>query len=230
MKKPFKVAYIVTPKHGELLKAMQRRRWNQKQLAEYLGISQNDISRILKFRSKPPLYRNQPEKMRLFRERLMELTGKTYDSLFPDEVYRDEVMKRACSLSFFVDRDLATLKIEPSSSFEICTSPTIESETAHYVDVISIIKNAVTKRQWQVLEMKYLKSMTLDEVMMKLGCGSRENVRKIEEKALHKLRSHPHILRNLRGEEDIEFNTALGAEAVQSLSRRALSAPNSPKS
>ncbi|MDO8579339.1 MAG: sigma factor-like helix-turn-helix DNA-binding protein, partial [bacterium] len=133
-------------------------------------------------------------------------------------------------LSLFVDRDLATLKIEASSSFEILTLPTMESETAHYVDVISIIKNAVTKRQWMVLEMRYLQGMTLEEVAMKLGNKSRECTRLIQEKALRRIRSHQHILHSLLGEEDVELNVLLGAKVVRSLSQRALSAPNSPNS
>ena len=110
MEKPFKVAYVVRTKNGELYKAIKDRGWTLVQAANFLGISYQTLCAIINLRKQPPQYKNQPKKFKRFRDGIMELTGKTFEDVFPDEVYKDEVMAMAKPIDFFIEKDLATLQ------------------------------------------------------------------------------------------------------------------------
>ena len=91
----------------------------------------------------------------------------------------------------------------------------------HYEEAVSLMKRVLTKREWKVLEARFLHGMTLEKTATLIGGVTREWVRQIEETAFHKLREHKHILNTLRGDEDIELNAALGTDGFVSISQRA---------
>jgi hypothetical protein len=72
--KDFRLGYVGRIKHGDLLEALTKRGWNQKQGAEFLGIGQSEFSRWINLRDYP---KNISIEMEL---KLFELTGKTTDS------------------------------------------------------------------------------------------------------------------------------------------------------
>jgi len=228
MEKPFKVAYVVRTKHGDLWKAIRDRGWTQKQAADFLKIDQRDMGRILNLNGRPPTFKNQKggkKRLAHFKQGLFDLTGKTFEDLFPEEVYNDKVMAMAKPIDFFVEKDLATLKLEPSSDAMVLTLPEQSVTMLHYEEAVSLMKRVLTKREWQVIEARFLHGMTHEEIGVLVGGYSREWARQIERIAFHKLRKHKHILSTLRGDEDMELSATLGADGFSSLSQRAVSAP-----
>jgi len=220
--KPFQVAFVVKQKNGALYKAIKERGWTHKVAAEFLGIPVHCLSGVINMRHKPPKFCNRKDgapKLKNFKERLMELTGKSFEDLFPDEIYaNDNVMKSVRSVDFFVERDLATLKLEPGSDSRLLTLPESSLESAHYEEIISMMKRILTDLEWRVLEGRYIKGMTLDEVGdREQFC--RERIRQIEREALTNLRKHKHILSVLKGDEDVELNASLGISGFDTLVR-----------
>ncbi len=155
MKKPFKVAYVVKTKHGDLWRAIRQRGWNQRQTAEFLGIAENCIGRILNLNGRPPLFtkiKGGKAKLKRFKEKLMELTGKTFDDLFPNEVFNDEVMARAKSIDFYVTKDLATLKLGAGAG-TLLALPEIPSESMEKREMLEIIEQDLSPKEKEIFDM-----------------------------------------------------------------------------
>ena len=169
------------------------------------------------------------KKIAHFKQGLLDLTGKTFEDLFPEEVYNDEVMAKAKSVDFFIEKDLATLKLEPSSDATMLALPEQSVVMLHYGEIVSIIKKTLTPRRWKVIDMIYLSGLSLADVAAKLQCTV-SRVNQIELSALRKLRQHKHILAALHGDEDVELNDALGADRLDSLTKLAKSGPLPRKS
>ncbi len=155
MKRPFKVAYVVKTKHGDLWRAIRKRGWNQRQAAEFLGISQQDIGHILNLNGRPPVFRRVKDgkaKQKHIKEKLMELTGRTFEDLFPSEVFNDEVMARAGTIDFYVTRDLATLKLGAGAG-ALLALPEIPSESLERKEMFEIVEQNLSPREKEIVDM-----------------------------------------------------------------------------
>ena len=215
---------VIRHKHGDLYQAIKRRGWTIRQAAEFLGIDEGHLGRIINLRMKPPAFRNQKggqARLERLKAKLLILTGKSFDELFPGEVFNDRVMERAKSFDFFVDRDMETLKIEPSSNVQVFMLPEAGSGL-NCEDVIAAIREILTPREWKVLEMRYLKGFILDEVAHEIRC-TRERARQIELHALHKVRNNSRVSSILRGNEIPGFDSLI-RPALNITNSRAVSA------
>ena len=228
--KPFKVAYVVRQKHGVIYKAIKDRGWTNKQAGKYLGINASDVGAIVNLKKKPPTFsqmgKKGERKRNLFYAKLALLTGMSVEDLFPDEVYNDETMAKAKPIDFFIERDLATIKLGAGTSVLMLPEP--PPSDLHYSDAISIMEKVLPPRQWKVLNMRYLQNIEFNEIALALGVTS-SAARMIEGRALRRLRRHPHILFALKGEEDILLNQVVGG-AFTTMSTRSVKWNISPRS
>ncbi len=79
-----KVGFVAKLKQGDLLEALQKRGWNQRQGAEFLGIDQSTFGHLINLNKIPASFPIEVE------IKLYELTGKTVEELFPDFVRTKE--------------------------------------------------------------------------------------------------------------------------------------------
>ncbi len=227
--KLFKAAYSVRARHGVLHEAIKLRGWKIKQAAEFLGLHPSVLSSILSLKARPPRYTKVPdgkERFAALEEKLMELTGKSFEELFPDEVYNDEVMENARAVDFFVERNVSALRLEPSSNASVITVDGETGSAADYGNLVQLIRDSLSKRQWGILDYRFLQGMTLEEVGKILKI-SPQRVRQIEGRALRRLRGKRHVLDILSGNEDTAMSQIFKPEVMAAI--RDVGMPGRPK-
>ena len=88
----FRITIIARAKHGVLYEAIKKRAWTQRRAAEFLGVSEQGLGNAINLKGVMPyLFSKKRTKKteahaRAVAEKLMELTGKTVEELFPREV------------------------------------------------------------------------------------------------------------------------------------------------
>lgn len=87
----FRIAVVARIKHGALYEAIKQRGWKMKQAAEFLGVPHSSLCSAINLKRKMPyLFPQKKDKQsrnraRKVAEKLMELTGKSVEDLFPKE-------------------------------------------------------------------------------------------------------------------------------------------------
>jgi len=104
----FRIAIVARMKHGEIYGAIKKRGWTIKKAAEFLGLTHNTLSSIINLRMRPPFLftaRNDEDKKRAreLEEKLMELTDKSIEELFPEEFRTKEFLDAPKVADRFVD-------------------------------------------------------------------------------------------------------------------------------
>jgi RNA polymerase sigma factor (sigma-70 family) len=195
------VTAVTRLKHAELWQACKGfchgRYGGQSALARHLGVPASEFGMWLNLKSCPPQSPTRgwsEERLSKLESQLIELTGKTLEQLFPDELRRSVEFLQAPK----VYEQTASLKTDALEHYAIATaermrlsaSPMLPSEHDELTNDVRRALDVLTHRERQVVAMRYGLAdghqYTLEEVSAVLRV-TRERVRQIEAKAIRNL-------------------------------------------
>ena len=179
MESTFKVTVVARIKHGSLHEAIRKRGWTQKKAAEFIGVSSMVMSGMTCLKHLPKLSRRQKEK-------LMELTEKSFEDLFPEEVFSREFLER--KKVFEITKEVpASLLLE---QIHMLQPPSPPDDILMEKETDSLLKTAFEElpaKDKKLLTKRFFENKTLDEVGTGLGI-TREAVRHRQNVILSKMR------------------------------------------
>lgn len=181
-------------KQPDLAEALKALGWTQKRLAEYLGLTQNQMSDWMRGRNLPKEFSEEMER------RLLLLTKKLPEDLFPDEQPKiNEVPIGDSSLIAEMDRR-SFFEYFNKGGLTDPTRPDNKFYNSEFAKAIDQAISTLTPREEEVLRMRFGldggSEHRLDEVAKHFDL-TRERIRQIEARALRKLR-HPSRSRPLK--------------------------------
>lgn len=116
-----RVSMVAQMKQGDLREAQVKRGWTQKQMAEYLGMTQQDYGQLLNIRWFPSRgFTNKQER------KFLELTGKMSNELFPEWARQKEFLEmpkvleatREVTPQMLIDKGFLSLPLQPDEELE----------------------------------------------------------------------------------------------------------------
>jgi RNA polymerase sigma factor (sigma-70 family) len=195
------VTAVTRLKHAELWHACKKfchgRYGGQSGLARHLGVTPSEIGLWLNLRSCPP---DKPtkgwpaERLATLESQLIELTGKTMEQLFPQELRASVAFLQAPK----VYEHTAAVRADAMERYAIATAermrlashPCLPSEADEVRQDITAAMQCLTYREREIIAMRYGladgNQYTLEEVG-KAFRVTKERVRQIEAKAIRKL-------------------------------------------
>lgn len=178
------IAFAGRMKHGELLRAIQRRGWSQKQAAEFLGMNQSDFGRMINLKWVPSRFSTKLER------KLHELTGKSVEDLFPPELRDKKFLATEKAVTAFREVDAKVLA--DIGILQLPPTPDEEQERRELVKLLEDSMEMLKPVEIEIIRRRfgyYGHEETLREIGNRLGVVP-EYVRQIEARAIRKLR-HP---------------------------------------
>ncbi len=177
----FPLTFIARIKHGHLREALKARGWTQKQAAEFLGASQSWLGQVINLREIP-----SKKWLSEHQEKLLELTGKTPEDLFPESLRVREFLDVPKTIE--ATREVP-LHLLASGKESLALPPTPEEflmneELANGIDGLI---SELTQQQQKVITGIYFEGKTQVEVGLEMG-KTRGRIGQIEKKALYRLR------------------------------------------
>lgn len=180
----FSVGVEAKLKHGDLLKALQARGWNQSEAANFLGITSGLFGRWINMNEVPD-WRTFPGDLTA---RLFELTGKMPEELWPEEVFTEEFIKAPKRL-----RSVRNIPVNLLAIAGVIQLPAPTPQDAMEEDerrrIVRATLRTLPQREQTIIELRFFEEKTLEEVGQEMGV-TRERIRQIEARALRHLR-HP---------------------------------------
>lgn len=163
----FSIAMTGRLRHGALWKARGELGSN-KALAEYLGVSHIAVGEWINMKSMPGR-----RCMARIEGRLMELTGKAVEDLFPEELRNPEFLEK--SKTFEVDRCFDIAQLAESGCLRMPVMPDTYAEVAETKDVVKREVEALSQRQSEVVKLFYGFNegpLTISEIAGKLNLST----------------------------------------------------------
>lgn len=173
---------------------------SQTALAEYLGVSQATIGQWLNLNQTPALSSSREYWENKIGEKLFELTYKTLDEIFPEELRTDKkFLKQKKEFTKFIETDIQSLSDGGFIPKQI-SAPDKSLEISELKHLITQTLESLTAKQRKVIEMRFALNgedqNTYEEIGRHFGV-TRERIRQVEAKALRRLR-HPKRSRSLK--------------------------------
>ncbi len=176
MKDTFRIALEAKMKNGVLYEAIKSRGWNNRQAAEFLGLSQGKFGAMLNLKQRPPYLfsktrdRNHDKKRQRLEEKLMELTGKTIDEIFPEEFQTDEFLSRKKTLVAVKDVPRQVL-LESTGMDKLLPAPDMDLIKKEAVEELAILIDQLPEEQRHAIHGLYIKGKSPQELASERGVG-----------------------------------------------------------
>jgi RNA polymerase sigma factor (sigma-70 family) len=194
--KEFDVTAILRLKHGGL-RAAVRKLGTQSALAKHLGVSEITVNKWCNLRACPPSRPGQwwtQERIDDVAQKLHDLTGKTLDELFPQELRdAEDWLKKSKTVEVDKPLPIAALIEHHERTVARLTGP-VASERAEASELKELVDRAcktLSHRERGILQMRFGlgdgATHTLEETANQFGV-TKERIRQLEAKAIRKLR------------------------------------------
>lgn len=82
-----RIGIVAKLRQGDLMEALEKRRWTQKQAADFLGIHLTTFNQLINLKWIPKKFTAE------FDTKIFELTGKTSEELFPEWTRQEDFLK-----------------------------------------------------------------------------------------------------------------------------------------
>lgn len=204
-----KLGFDIRVKQGDLLRALRVRGWSQAQGAEFLGITQGEFGLMINMRR---IRRNWPDKLA---SKLLELTGKLPEELFPEFVRSDEFQDAPRRLDIY--RDITPAMLESFGGHLALPSPEDEYlEKEARQRLMELMQNTLGPRAEAVMRMR-AEGMTFAAIGREIGVTVERarqicvvSMRKLKEAAEDAARPKPnprdplvYPLVTMKGDDDV---------------------------
>lgn len=184
----FSVALVGRIKHGAIMAGLQRKGWNQTDLAKALECSPTDVTKIVNMHTVPSQRWLTDARIAV----LFDLTQQLPDELWPEWYRSDDWLKRDKRITAIAHAPVERLL--GAAEIGLLTAPEAPDLTAMRAELRTQVSSQVqtlSKREQEVLAVRFglngSGELTLDEAADRFG-GTRERIRQIEVRALRKLR------------------------------------------
>lgn len=184
----FNVAIVSRMKHGDLFKAMKARGWNQTQTAEFLGISISSFGGMINLKQLP---KTVPDRVN---QKFVELTGKMYEDLFPEELRNSKFISAEKEAVIYADIPMPLL-LQGFIPKQLA-SPEEVFEEREFIEKLDEMLDTLPGKEAEVLRMRFFEDKTAEEIAAKVGY-SPKYINQVENRALRHMR-HPSRSRPLK--------------------------------
>lgn len=174
-----RIGIIIKAKQGDIMEALENRKWTQRQGAEFLGLDQTRFGKLLNLKWIPEEF--SPE----LTIKLFELTGKTPEELFPDWARQKDflemskVSKKIIEVTSQMLRTAGALYLPAGPEEAFCKQ---DVERA-----VNKILQTLSPREEKIVRRHIMDDETLEEISGDFAV-SRERIRTICDGALKKMR------------------------------------------
>jgi len=185
------IAFAGRMKHGELFRALQRRGWTQSQAAEFIGWEPAKFGRLINLQWVPKEFTRREE------EKLVELTGKSLDDLFPPELRNKEFLEAEKTVAAF--REVHVAALADIGILQLSPAPDEFSEQQEMHRLLDGSLEMLTPKEAEILRRRfgyYGQEESYEKIASDLG-HSGVGIAGMEKRALRRLR-HPFRSRKLR--------------------------------
>jgi RNA polymerase sigma factor (sigma-70 family) len=183
-----RVGFTVKMKQGDLLEAIRRRGWTQKKAAEFLDVDQTTFSSLINLKWVPNEFSEE------LTQKLLELTDKSPEELFPGFIRRKEFLESEKVRDFYVN---ATPQMLQGTALpQLPAAPDAVVFEIERGAIIEEVLGTIPEHLAQVVRLRFLEDKTLKEVGQQFNVCP-ERARQWEAKALRFLR-HPDRARTLK--------------------------------
>jgi RNA polymerase sigma factor (sigma-70 family) len=192
------VAFEVRAKHGDLW-AAAKKLGSVKALASYLGVHHNNVHQWIKMYRVPGFKSTQaaalrawtPEKKAEFEKRLIAITGKTIEEIWPNAVFSREFLEIEKDIEVVQEVDLRHLALRTESLLKL-PAPESEIEREETVESVKTAMKQLNARSREIISRRFGFDGPQEdlETIGKSLKLSKERVRQIESQALNTLRYH----------------------------------------
>ncbi len=180
-KELFPIGISARLRHGELWASIRRRGWTQKQAAEFLGMNYHTFREYINLKSVPRNLSNAQI------EKLLELTGRTPDELWPTQIFSREFLKASKVAEIIREVPVAYLLASMQALQQLPPAPDKLVEDRERREAVGATLQRLPPRTRDILAQVVLEERTLGEVAEHLGL-SVERVRQIVERTLEDIR------------------------------------------
>lgn len=177
----FPIAIKARMQHGILREALKLHGWNQTQAANFLGISPAVFYEWVNLRRVPRTISSN------LAEKLFQFTGKTYEEIWPKDVFTKAFLKAPKSIE--VIRDVPVDRLLASAGM-FAALPPAPDEALRLKEVQETVQRALSTlplRQARVLRALFIDDLKAKEVAQREGT-SIARINQIKRKALEVLR------------------------------------------
>lgn len=154
----FKVNTIARMKHGELRAALKRRGWTQKQAADFIGMPYSSLNRLLAlqwFPVKKGFTRKQEQK-------LLELTGKTIEELFPTWTREKDFLETPKVMEII--REATPQMLQAHGLLALPPGPDEVAEKNELQSITEEMLSSLPPKYQKVLRLHFWEEKTLEEI------------------------------------------------------------------
>lgn len=173
-----RLGMIVELKQGDLLEALQRRGWNQRQGAEFLGMSQQNFGKLINLQRVPKEF--SPE----LTVKLFELTGKMPEELFPEWARTRDFLDTPKIKTLLANVTPALLG--ERRLLQLSPSPDEALSQRELERILDRALRGLTPREQQVIELRVIEEKSVTQVAREFQVR-KSTVRQTERRALKKL-------------------------------------------
>lgn len=183
-----RIGIVARIKQGDILQALAQRGWNQRQGAEFLGLSQTVFSSLINLKWVPQEFSVE------LTVKLYELTGKMPEELFPEWARQRDFLEMPKVVQRFFEATPELL--QQAGQAHLLTGPeeVLGGQSAR--DTIDDMLRQLTPIRERVLRKVVMGEEPLEKVAEELGRTPSE-VRRIRDEGLRDLRN-PQRIRKLR--------------------------------
>ncbi len=167
-------------KHGAIREALLKKGWTQKRGANFLGISNNAFGRLINFQWVP----QKPSKK--FQEKIMELTEKSFDELFPEEIRNPKFLEQKKTFERFGEIEPALL-LEQANMLVLPPSPVEELIQKEKLGLVKKIMSGLPSVESRAIELHLLDGRTFTSISSSEGVEP-ETIRQRVSKGLRTIR------------------------------------------
>lgn len=183
-----RVAIVSRMKHGDLYEAMKKRGWNQTQTAEFLGMRGTAFGRMLNLKKLP---KTVPDELNA---KFVELTGKMYEDLFPEELRNSKFISAEKEAVIYAEIPMPML-LNGGFVPKQLPSPEKALEESELKQLVNEVLGTLRPKDAMVLRIRFMEGRTIEEAAEKTGYKV-SYIKSVEKRAMRCLR-HPSRSRRL---------------------------------
>ena len=194
MEKPegsFRIGITAKLKHGDLLAAIRKRGWTQRQAAEYFGMSDARFGTMINLRWIPKSDIVSEE----FTKKIFALTGKLPEDLWPEFIRTQDFLDLPKRLDIY--REVTARQLSAMvEQRQLGAAPDELLAAEELKQLVREKLEELSPRERQVLIGRFFEDKTLEQIGSELGL-KKQTICKVEGEALRRLR-HPGRCRVLK--------------------------------
>jgi transcriptional regulator with XRE-family HTH domain len=183
-----RIAIVARMKQGDILEALEKRGWTQKEGAKFIGMNHLSFQRLINLRWVPQKF--SPDQS----AKLLELTGKTTEELFPEYMRVPEFLDGPKVIKKYYEAEPGSL--QAAGMYYLPEAPDKLYDRQDLARRVELILSSIPEREARIVRRTIMEEATFEEVAEEEGLSA-ARIWQIKERAIRLLR-HPNRTRYVR--------------------------------